>query len=79
MQNQLEDIKNELINRIFKLFIKQFDGNKLQFAKACKCDEKAIRKLFNNEQGLTLNLFLKIANALKISPSELLKDLELKD
>ena len=78
MQSQLEDIKVELVNRIYKLFLKKFDGNKLQFANACKCDEKAIRKIFNHEQGITINLLLKIAKALGTTPSELLQGIELK-
>ncbi len=78
MQKQLEEIKFELVERIYKLFLKKFDGNKLQFAKACNCDEKAIRKIFNHEQGITVNLLLKICRALSITPSELLDGIELK-
>lgn len=71
MQKQLEDLKIELVDRIHKLFMEKFNGNKLQFAMACKCDEKAIRKIFNHEQGLTVNLLFKICFALDVTPSEL--------
>ena len=77
-QKQLENLKIELTNRIYDRFVKQYDGNKLKFAVACNCDEKAIRKIFNNEQGITINLLLKIAKALGTTPSELLQGIELK-
>ena len=76
-QKQLENLKIELTNRIYDRFVEKYDGNKSRFAIACKCDEKAIRKLFNNEQGLTINLLLKIAKALNTTPSELLGGIEL--
>lgn len=75
---QLEILKIELTNRIYDRFIKEFDGNKSKFAVACNCDEKAIRKIFNNEQGITINLLLKISRALGTTPSELLQGIELK-
>lgn len=49
--------------------------NKIQFAKAVGCDEKTIRLLFHFEQSVYMNLFFEIANALKIEPSEILKNL----
>ena len=78
MQKELDDIKIELVNRIYKLFLTKFNGNKTRFAFACKCDEKAIRKIFNHEQGITVNLLLKICKALEITPSELFLGIELK-
>lgn len=56
----------------------KFAGNKLQFAKAAGCDEKTLRLLFEQGQGMTLNLLFKLAYALEISPSELLDGLSLK-
>lgn len=55
----------------------QYEGNKLRFAKAVGCDEKTLRLIFDFNQGMTLNLFFKIAKALNIEPSELLKDLKI--
>ena len=77
-QKELEDLKIELSNRIYERFDKLYAGNKSKFADECGCNEKAIRKLFNNEQGLTINLLLKIAKALNTTPSELLEGIELK-
>ena len=77
MQSELDEIQLEITKRIYKLFLEKFNGNKLAFAKAAKCDEKTIRLIFDYNQGMTLNLLLKIAYALEIEPSELLKDLKL--
>ena len=78
MQRKLDSIKTELIKRIYTLFIEKYGGNKLQFAKAANCDEKTIRKLFDEKQGMTINLLFKICFALDVTASELLNDLELK-
>ena len=59
--------------------MEKFEGNKLRFAKAVGCDEKTIRLLFDHNQGMTLNLFFKIAHALNIEPSSLIENLKLKD
>jgi DNA-binding Xre family transcriptional regulator len=56
----------------------KYEGNKLRFAKDAKCDEKAIRLLFDEGQGMTLNLMFKLCHTLDITPSELLKGLEIK-
>ena len=56
----------------------KFAGNKLQFAKAAGCDEKTLRLLFEQGQGMTLNLLFKLAYALEVSPSELLKGLSIR-
>lgn len=55
--------------------MEKYNGNKLRFANDVGCDEKTSRLLFNNKQGMTINLFFKIANALKIKPEDLIKDL----
>lgn len=78
MQKQLEDIKKEVTRRIHTEFLSKFDGNKTKFAKEAGCDEKTIRLLFDFGQGMTLNLLFKLASALEINPSDLIKDLSLK-
>lgn len=77
MQKQLDIIKEIVTKRIYILFIEKYKGNKSRFAKDAGCDEKTIRLIFDYNQGMTLNLLLKIAYALEIEPSELLKDLKL--
>lgn len=77
VQSQLDQIKETLTERIRILFMEKHNGNKLQFAKKIGCDEKTLRLLFDKNQGMTMNLFFKIAYALEIDPSELIKDLKL--
>lgn len=74
MQKQLEKIEIELAQRIYKLFMEKFDGNKSAFARASQCKETTIRRIFRNEQGITVNLLFRLANALEVSASDLLKD-----
>lgn len=76
MQKQLEYIKTEITQRIHKKFIEKFNGNQREFARAASCDEKTIRKIFNEDAGLTLNLFFKLCYALETEPSEIIKDLK---
>ena len=78
MQQQLDKIKEDVTKRVYKLFMSKFAGNKLQFAKAAGCDEKTLRLLFEQGQGMTLNLLFKLASALEVTPSELLEGLSLK-
>jgi transcriptional regulator with XRE-family HTH domain len=78
MQKQLEKIEIELANRIFKLFIVKFDGNKSAFARAAQCQETTIRRIFRNQQGITFNLLLRLAFALEVPVSDLIKNLEVK-
>ncbi len=77
MQNELNAIQLELTKRIHLLFLEKFHGNKLAFAKAARCDEKTIRRLFEHQQGMTINLLFKIAFALETNPSQLLNGLKL--
>lgn len=79
MQKQLDILKEILTKRIYLLFIEKYKGNKSLFAKSVGCDEKTIRLIFDHNQGMTLNLLFKIAFALDIEPSELIKDLRLID
>ncbi|WP_264543051.1 MULTISPECIES: XRE family transcriptional regulator [Flavobacterium] len=78
MQKQLDDIKKEVTRRIHQEFLKKFDGNKTHFAKKAGCDEKTIRLLFDFGQGMTLNLLFKLAFALDLNPSDIIKDLSIK-
>lgn len=78
MQKQLDEIKKEVTERVRKEFDKKFKGNKTQFAKKAGCDEKTIRLLFDFEQGMTLNLLFKLAYALELNPSDLIKDLSIR-
>ncbi len=57
--------------------MEKYKGNKSAFAKDVHCDEKTIRLLFNNSQGMSLNLFIRISHALDVEPSDLLKDLKI--
>lgn len=79
MQNELDAIQLELTKRIHLLFLEKFNGNKLAFSKAAHCDEKTIRRLFEHQQGMTINLLFKIAFALEIKPVQLLDGLSIKD
>lgn len=77
MQKQLEKIEIELVKRIYKLFMEKFDGNKSAFARASECKETTIRRIFRNEQGITVNLLFRLANALQMPVTDLLKDLRI--
>ncbi|MCW2119101.1 helix-turn-helix domain-containing protein [Flavobacterium sp. 7A] len=77
VQSELDKIKETLTERIRILFMEQHNGNKLQFAKKVGCDEKTLRLIFDKNQGMTMNLFFKIAHALNIDPSELIKGLKI--
>jgi hypothetical protein len=78
LEKQLDKLKKEVTNRLYELFMAKYKGNKLRFAKDAKCDEKAIRLLFDEGQGMTLNLMFKLCHTLNITPSELLDGLEIK-
>lgn len=77
VQKQLDEIREIVTQRIYILFMEKYKGNKLQFSKDVGCDEKTLRLLFNNKQGMTMNLFFKIANALKVKPEDLIKGLQI--
>ncbi|MEN9907596.1 MAG: hypothetical protein RLZZ540_737 [Bacteroidota bacterium] len=79
MQNELDAIQLELTNRIHLLFLEKFNGNKLAFSKAAHCDEKTIRRLFEHQQGMTINLLFKLAFALEVKPIQLLDGLSLNE
>jgi len=75
VQKQIEQIEIELTERIYKLFLIKFDGNKSEFARASQCSETTIRRVFRNEQGITINLLLRFAIALDTNASKLLEEL----
>lgn len=77
MSDELAEIEAELSKRIYNLFIKKYDGNKSKFALASDCRESTIRRILRNEQGITINLLLRIAKALDVEITELLKGLSL--
>ena len=79
MQKQLQKIEVELNQRIYKLFLAKFDGNKSAFAKASNCAEGTVRRVFRNEQSITVIMLLKFCNALDIEASKVLEGLGLKD
>lgn len=79
MQKQLEQIEIEIVQRIYKLFLVKFNGNKSEFARASQCTETTIRRVLRNEQGMTINLLLRLCVALEIEVSELFDELPLKN
>lgn len=78
MQKQLEQIEDELTQRIYKLFLVKFNGNKSEFARASQCTETTIRRVFGNKQGITVNLLLRMCNALNVEVEEIMSGLSLK-
>jgi len=78
MQKQLEQIEIEIVQRIYRLFLVKFNGNKSEFARASQCTETTIRRVLRNEQGITINLLLRLCVALEIEVSELFDELPLK-
>lgn len=81
MQKQIEQIKQneaQLIQRIYERFLVKFEGNKSKFARASKCSESAVRKVFLHKQSITFNLLLRFASALDVRLSELVDGLDLK-
>jgi DNA-binding Xre family transcriptional regulator len=77
-EKQLEKIRADVTERLYERFMAKYEGNKLRFAKAAGCDEKTLRLLFDEGQGMTLNLMFKLCYALDITPSELLNELQIK-
>lgn len=78
MQKQLEQIEIELVQRIYKLFLLKFNGNKSEFARASQCTETTIRRVFGNKQGITINLLLRMCIALDIEVDEIMRGLSIK-
>lgn len=77
MQKQMEQIEIELIKRVYKLFLSKFNGNKSEFAKAANCSETTVRRVFRNEQRMTVNLFLRFCFALGIETNEIFEGINI--
>ena len=75
MQKCFEQIEAELVKRIYKELIVKFDGNKSKFAIASSCSETTVRRVFRNEQRMTVDLLFRFCNALEFDIIELFKDL----
>lgn len=73
----MEKIEIELVKRIYKLFLVKFNGNKSEFAKASNCSETTVRRVFRNEQRMTLNLLLRFCVVLEIETNELFKGINI--
>lgn len=77
MQKQMEQIEIELVKRIYKLFLSKFNGNKSEFAKVANCSETTVRRVFRNEQRMTINLFLRFCFALSIEANEIFEGINI--
>jgi hypothetical protein len=75
MQKEIEKIELEVVERIYKLFLEKYSGNKSAFSRVSACRESTIRRIFRHEQGITINLLLRMAKALDTTVSDLMKDL----
>lgn len=73
----MEEIEIELVQRIYKIFLLKFNGNKSEFAKASNCSETTVRRVFRNEQRMTLNLLLRFCKALEKDISEIFEGINL--
>lgn len=71
MHKRFEQIEADLVQRIYKEFLVKFDGNKSKFAKASSCSETTVRRVFRNEQRMTINLLFRFCNALEFDIIEL--------
>ena len=73
----MEQIEIELVKRIYKLFLSKFNGNKSEFAKAANCSETTVRRVFRNEQRMTINLLLRFCLALSIEANEIFEGINI--
>jgi len=70
MLKQVEQKEVELVERIYKIFLTKFNGNKSEFARAAHCSETTVRRVFRNEQRMTVNLFLRFCIVLEVDVKE---------
>lgn len=77
MQKQMEEIEIEVVKRIYKEVLLKFNGNKSEFAKSAQCSETTVRRVFRNEQRMTLNLLLRFCIALEKNLDELFDDINI--
>lgn len=75
MQNQLDKIEKEVINKVYKLSLDKFDGNNSLFARKSNCSEGSIRRIFRGEQRMTLNMLLKLCYGLEVDIKVLFEDI----
>jgi plasmid maintenance system antidote protein VapI len=78
MQKEVEKIESELVDRIYKSFIEKYNGNKSAFAKASGCAETTIRRVLAKQQGITINLLIRMAAGLNTTVSKLMEGLQIK-
>jgi transcriptional regulator with XRE-family HTH domain len=76
MQKHLEQIELELVERIYREFLVKFNGNKSEFARVALCSETTIRRVFRNEQRMTIHLLLRFCIALSIDVNEIFKGID---
>ena len=79
MQNKLDELEKILTAEIYSRFLIKYDNNKSAFARASHCRETTIRRIFKNEQSITVPLLLRICNALDVTPSEILNGIVFTD
>lgn len=79
MQKQLEELEAKINKEIYNRFLEKFRDNKSAFARAAHCRETTIRRIFNNEQSITVPLLLRLCAALDVEPSELLRGIKFVD
>jgi hypothetical protein len=77
MQKHLEQIEVELTKRIYKEFLVKFDGNKSEFARVVLCSETTVRRVFRNEQRMTVDLFLRFCIALDKNVNEIFEGINI--
>ena len=77
MQKHLEEIELELVARIYNEFLVKFNGNKSEFAKASNCSETTVRRVFRNEQRMTVDLFLRFCFALNKNINEIFEGIDI--
>lgn len=75
MQKEVNKREVELVEKLYKLYLVKFNGNNSEFARASLCSETTIRRVFKNEQGITLNLFLRMCHALNVNATEIFEGL----
>lgn len=77
MQKHLEQIEIELVNRIYKEFLVKFNGNKSEFAKASHCSETTVRRVFRNEQRMTVDLLMRFCVALEVDIDQIFEGISI--
>jgi DNA-binding Xre family transcriptional regulator len=70
MQKHVEEIEIEIVQKIHKVFLIKFNKNKSHFAESAQCSETTVRRVFRNEQRMTLNLLLRFCITLDLDINE---------